>query len=66
MNCYTLDMPPTEPLARSFAMRAIRARLKAEQASDRRKGDRQKLRALMYQRFAERLRNASGATWTKE
>ena len=56
----------TKPLARSFAIRAIRARLKAEQASDQRKGDRQKLRALMYQRFAERLRNASGATWTKE
>jgi hypothetical protein len=57
---------PTKPLARSFALRAIRARLKADQASDRRKGDRQKLRAAMYQRFAELLRSASGATWTKE
>ncbi len=59
-------MAPTKPLARSFAIRAIRARLKAEQAPDQRKGDRQKLRAVMYQRFAERLRNASGGTWTKE
>ena len=59
-------MAPTEPLAKSFAIRAIRARLKAEQASDQRKGDRQKLRAVMYQRFAERLRNVSGATWTNE
>lgn len=61
-------MPPTEPLAISFALRAIRARIKAEQASDRRKVDREKLRARMYQQFALRLRNAAGgeAIWTKE
>lgn len=59
-------MLPTEPLARSFAIRAIRAQLKADQAADRRKGDRQKLRAVMYQRFAERLHSASRATSTKE
>jgi hypothetical protein len=61
-------MPPTEPLAISFALRAIRARIKAEQASDRRKVDREKLRARMYQQFALRLRNAASgeAIWTKE
>jgi hypothetical protein len=61
-------MPPTEPLAISFALRAIRARIKAEQASGRRKVDREKLRARMYQQFALRLRNAASgeAIWTKE
>ena len=61
-------MPPTEPLAISFALRAIRARIKAGQASDRRKVDREKLRARMYQQFALRLRNAASgeAIWTKE
>jgi hypothetical protein len=61
-------MAPTEPLSISFALRAIRARLKAEQATDRRKVDREKLRARMYQQFARRLRNAGSgeAIWTKE
>ena len=61
-------MPATEPLAISFALRAIRARIMAEQASDRRKVDREKLRARMYQQFALRLRNAASgeAIWTKE
>jgi hypothetical protein len=56
----------TKPLAKSFAIRAIRARIKAEQSSDQRKVDRQKLRALLYQRFAQRLRTAGDGIWTKE
>jgi hypothetical protein len=57
---------PTKPLARTFAIRAIQARMKAEQSSDQRKSDRQKLRALLYQRFAQRLRSAGDGIWTKE
>ena len=57
---------PTKPLARTFAIRAIRAGIKAEQSCDQRKVDRQKLRALLYQRFAQRLRSAGDGIWTKE
>jgi len=57
---------PTEPLARTFAIRAVRARIKAERSSDQRKVDRQKLRALLHQRFAQRLRTAGDGIWTKE
>lgn len=57
---------PTKPLATTFATRAVRARIKAERSSDQRKVDRQKLRALLYQRFAQRLRTAGDGIWTKE
>ena len=57
---------PTNPLAMTFAIRAIRARSKAEQSCDQRKVDRQKLRALLYQRFAQRLRSAGDGIWTRE
>jgi hypothetical protein len=57
---------PTKPLAKTFAIRAVRARVKAERSSDQRKADRQKLRALLYQRFAQRLRSAGDGIWTKE
>lgn len=60
------SLSPTKPLARTFAIRAIRARIKAEQSSDQRKADRRKLRALLYQRFAQRLGNAGDGIWTKE
>jgi len=65
-DCYNLTMSITEPLAKTFAHRAVRARIKAAQSPDQRKADRQKLRALMYQRFALRLRSASIGAWTKE
>jgi hypothetical protein len=66
LDCYNSMMSVTEPLAKTFAQRAVRARMKAEQAADQRKADRQKLRAQMYQRFAFRLKSAGNGVWTKE
>jgi hypothetical protein len=63
---YSETGSATKPLAVTFAIRAMRARIKAERSSDQRKADRQKLRALLYQRFAQRLRSAGDAIWTKE
>ena len=60
------DIEPTGPLAKTFAHRAIRARIKAEKSADQREADRQKLRAQIYQRFAARLRSASSGIWMKE
>ena len=60
------DIEPTGPLAKTFAHRAIRARIKAQKSADRDEAGRHKLRAQMYQRFAARLRGAGSGIWTKE
>jgi hypothetical protein len=60
------DIEATAPLAKTFAYRAIRARIKAEKSADQREAGRQKLRARIYQRFAARLRGAGRRIWTKE
>ncbi len=57
---------PTGALAKTFAHRAIRARIKAEKSADRHEAVRQQLRAQIFQRFAQRLRGAGSGIWTKE
>jgi len=65
--CYTPVMSLSETeLAKTFAQRADRERVKAERSADQHKASRQKLRAAMYRRFALRLKAAGSGIWTKE
>jgi hypothetical protein len=65
-DCYDFAMGLTKNLAREFAKRAAHARSKARKQVVAAKSERLALRSGLYQRFAARLHEAAGRTWTKE
>jgi hypothetical protein len=58
-------MTSTEQLAQEFAKRAYQARVREKRRTANAQSEMLRLRAGLYRRFAERLRDAS-RTWTKE